>query len=187
MASKAQRRAELAALKKLDFEDKRAGQVEKILTKKIPGSEIAPVPAKVPVLKKGESRFAHNVEYNTQREDRDGSWSWGASREWHPKPGNDYIYSFLNGCCGKTWQEIDSEVVGKKGGGGKTDKRHKFYPITSICREAQNRLIDLKLDDQEHIFRFRLTGKHRLYGFVAGIIFSIVWFDELHLVYPTRV
>jgi hypothetical protein len=41
----------------------------------------------------------------------------------------------------------------------------------------------LEYDDQTVIFRFRMTGPHRLYGFRFGHVFKTVWFDHVHKIY----
>jgi hypothetical protein len=74
-------------------------------------------------------------------------------------------------------------VPGHELAGG--DKRHKAYPTNVICKEAFDRLTELEYDDQTEIFRFRMTGPHRLYGFRFGHVFKTVWFDPVHMIYPT--
>lgn len=175
MTSKAEKRRILKALKQQKFEEKRAVTVEKILSstleKKVP-----------PPYKPGDSRTPHLMLYGTQREDRIGSWSWGQAREWHPDPGNPHIYAFLDAYKVKTWGQIEAETT--RGKRGKRAQRNKTYPIGAICEEAQLRLIDLQLDDQEQIFRFRMSGKRRLFGFIFGITFETVWYDAEHLICP---
>ena len=169
------------------FEEKRAYSVEKILEKKAPYQSVRPEPKKIPVeYRAGESRYPFFLKYSKDREDRDGSWTWGQPRDWHPAPGNNLVYNYLNGYKLKTWAEIHAEVVGKKKRGGKTDIRHKFYTQGQLCEEAQYRLIELKLDDIETIFRFRMSGKQRLFGFILGITFNTVWYDRLHKIYPSE-
>ena len=175
MPSKAEKRLALQALKQQKFEKKRAVAVEKILA--------ASLEKKVPApYKPGDSRLPHLMLYGKGREDRAESWSWGAYRDWHPDPGDDVIYAYLDGYLNKTWGEIEAETTrGKK---GKTAKRHKSYPIAAICKEAQERLVLLQLDDQERIFRFRMAAKKRLFGFIFGVTFETVWYDAEHLICP---
>ena len=65
---------------------------------------------------------------------------------------------FLHAYEGKTWSEIRAEMRSK-------DQRHKSYQVDQICQENQKRLFDLKLDDLEEVFRFRLGNKPRMYRF----------------------
>jgi|SRR5689334_19330 len=55
-----------------------------------------------------------------------------------------------------------------------------------LCREAWDRLVAMKRDDQTKIQRLEFTGTQRLYGFLEGNIFHVVWWDPNHEVYPSR-
>ena len=53
---------------------------------------------------------------------------------------------------------------------------------------AYQRLVDLELDDfSTDLFRFRLSGKERLYGFriEAEAMFYMLWYDPHHKIYPS--
>jgi len=53
---------------------------------------------------------------------------------------------------------------------------------------AQGDLRKRKLDETfgDEMFRFRLGGTARLWGFRANRTFHVVWWDPLHKVYPTE-
>ena len=44
---------------------------------------------------------------------------------------------------------------------------------------------DLRLDDLDDLFRFRLGNKPRLWGVIHEGVFYPVWWDPEHKVYPT--
>lgn len=69
----------------------------------------------------------------------------------------------------------------------------KLYPDFTQCpnREPLDRLNELYVNDNGEIFedvigRFRLNGKIRLYGFLRGHEFHILWWDRNHEVWPSR-
>ncbi|MEU2128489.1 hypothetical protein [Streptomyces sp. NPDC018352] len=48
------------------------------------------------------------------------------------------------------------------------------------------RLTAIGFDDALKIQRLRFTGTQRLYGFLNGNIFHVLWWDPLHEVYPSK-
>lgn len=65
-------------------------------------------------------------------------------------------------------------------------KSHSI-PVSSVCGDARKRLEDLKLDDVEYIFSFRIGKKERLWGIRFGALFLILWWDPEHTVYPMNI
>ncbi|MEU9857248.1 hypothetical protein [Streptomyces sp. NPDC047974] len=57
-------------------------------------------------------------------------------------------------------------------------------PDAPLCKEAYTRLAAMRRDDMTEIHRLRLQGKQRLYGFLNGNVFHVVWWDPEHEVYP---
>lgn len=53
-----------------------------------------------------------------------------------------------------------------------------------LSKEARDRLIALKLDDQDEVFSLRLTGKNRVFCIKDGGVMRILWWDPDHQVYP---
>jgi hypothetical protein len=39
---------------------------------------------------------------------------------------------------------------------------------------------------EDDMFRFRLAGEKRLWGFRVGNVFYVLWWDASHRVYPTE-
>ncbi|WP_435212520.1 hypothetical protein [Streptomyces sp. bgisy034] len=67
-----------------------------------------------------------------------------------------------------------------------TRRFFKEYDLPSgLCKEALDRLVAMGRDDQTKIHRLQFTGTQRLYGFLEGNIFHVVWWDPDHEVYPT--
>lgn len=55
-----------------------------------------------------------------------------------------------------------------------------------LCKAARERLAARGWDDLDSIQRLRFSGPQRLYGFLLGNVFHIVWWDPLHEVYPSK-
>jgi hypothetical protein len=72
-----------------------------------------------------------------------------------------------------TWHEIEG-------------RRHHFQPVDSICKEAQQRLAELKQDDLDGLFSLSLSGPQRVWGIRSGAVFKILWWDPDHQVYPCK-
>jgi hypothetical protein len=90
------------------------------------------------------------------------------------------IVGFLAQMERLTWAEIRAQ---NHGGG---HRKHHAIPIGSLCSEAQRRLENLKLDDLDDLFEFRLGNRRRLWGHVHDGVFYPVWWDEHHQVYPVE-
>ena len=87
------------------------------------------------------------------------------------------LHTFFHDCGCKTWQTLCSETV-------KGLAKHHAQSIGTLEKEAQDRLKALKLDDLDELFRFRLTGTRRLWGFRGdGDEFFVLWWDPDHNVY----
>ncbi len=54
-----------------------------------------------------------------------------------------------------------------------------------MISKAQSRLLHLKLDDEEELFRFRLDGESRVWGIREGRVFRILWWDPGHEICPS--
>ncbi len=121
------------------------------------------------------------MTYATGHEDREGTWSWGENRDWGDEVWRDKLEPFLKLYHNQfTWPQIEGQKTNGK-------KKHVSYPPGTIVKEARDRLIELKKDDlEESIFRFRMSGKVRLYGFRLAGIFYCLWFDRLHKICPSK-
>jgi len=73
-----------------------------------------------------------------------------------------------------TWNEIQRDK-----------KRNHSVMIEDLCKEARDRAVELKLDVDE-LFRFRLTGKQRLWGIRDRERFRFLWWDPNHEICPSK-
>jgi hypothetical protein len=69
----------------------------------------------------------------------------------------------------QTWNEI---LVRDK-------KQNHSINVEDLNTIAQNRL-SAKFIEAESLISLRVTGKHRLYGYMTGQIFNILWYDDDH-------
>jgi hypothetical protein len=110
--------------------------------------------------------------------DRRYAGAWG----WHLLSDSD-CRSLLDLMCemGRlTWEEVRQQTAGGH-------RRHHHHPVAEFCAEARNRIEELQYDDvDDRMFRFRLDGAGRLWGYERDGIFHAVWWDPNHQVYPTE-
>jgi hypothetical protein len=109
--------------------------------------------------------------------DHDGDWSWGTDERALRK-----IIEFLREMERLTWTEVRAQITGSQRRRG---PKHKPIPVGSLCTAAQKRLAELKLDDFDELFRFRLGNMERLWGVVHDEVFYPVWWDPDHNVCPS--
>lgn len=162
-------------------------KVAKELRRKLPGMSDAklvaqtgePDTAKVPVSAEPPDPLNARMSWSKVRHDSEGQWSWGVARACKEQVWTDSVESKLTEWAKKTWREIRSEATNNR-------PKHHEYEVAIICQEAFDRLAVLKLDDQDNIFRFRLDGRKRLYGFIFDAVFNTVWYDPTHQIYPVE-
>lgn len=58
-------------------------------------------------------------------------------------------------------------------------------PVSSLAKKAQDRLSELKLDDTDNLFSFRLTGTNRIWCVQHDKIMRVLWWDPDHQVCPS--
>ena len=75
----------------------------------------------------------------------------------------------LKGFESQTWNEILQ--MHKK-------QNHSINP-SLLNKVAQDRLVELHIE-AESIISLRFTGNHRLYGYMSGRVFNILWYDDDH-------
>lgn len=93
----------------------------------------------------------------------------------------DDILAKLISYEGMTWGEIQAASGGKSTGKG---TNNHFEYISQMSREAQERAKEIHLD-VDQLFSLRLTGRKRLYGILDNGIFSVIWYDSEHEIYPS--
>jgi len=57
--------------------------------------------------------------------------------------------------------------------------------ISKLVKKAQDRLLDLGIDDRDELFSMRFTGKKRVWGMRDGNVFKVLWWDPAHEVCPS--
>lgn len=127
------------------------------------------------------SRMQKLMDWTKENADIVGAWSWG-TRAWAEEDWDTIIHPNLSEFVKLTWAEIENQRTGPA---GKRRQKHHDMDICDIAREAFDRWFDLGLDEYETIFRFRLRGRARLWGYRISSKFFLVWWDKNHDIYPT--
>jgi len=106
----------------------------------------------------------------------EGEWDWSLR-------GREALnlLSVLEGMGQLTWREVKALETHSE---HKTHRLHHSQPVESICASAQRRLDDLELQLTE-VFRLRHGNMLRIWGYVQGAVFYILWFDRNHRVCPS--
>lgn len=65
------------------------------------------------------------------------------------------------------------------------EHNHKIKKC-SLCKEAQKRLIKIKLDDYDEFYSVHITSIKRLWGILEGSNFKILWWDPKHEICPIK-
>lgn len=81
----------------------------------------------------------------------------------------DEILPHLKGWETQTWQEI---LLNAK-------KQNHSINIDNLNKNALDRLIELYIE-ADALISLRLTGSHRIYGYIKGNAFQILWIDLKH-------
>lgn len=80
-----------------------------------------------------------------------------------------------------TWREIETITHGAK---NKTNNHS--IEVEKLCKEAQDRLKELKLDDVDEVYSLRLEGKLRVFGLRELNCLRILWIDREHEICPSK-
>jgi hypothetical protein len=93
------------------------------------------------------------------------------------------LLEFLRDIGNNSWSAIRAQVWSSK---RDSHRKHHEHPIEAVCEDAKTRLLAMKLNEiiGDDLFRFRVSAKQRLWGFVADGTFHILWWDPAHEVYP---
>lgn len=102
--------------------------------------------------------------------DRTGPFAWDIQ----PDPKFREVLEKLHEFEGKNWNDI------------KASGSHPI-PRNEICKEAKDRLAEIERDDVDELMSFRLTGENRVWCIQSQNIMRVLWWDESHGVYPTKV
>lgn len=105
----------------------------------------------------------------------EGAWAWRLSA----KDVSDLL-RLLEEMSKLTWREVKALTAGSA---RRSRALHHEQPVNSICAEAQRRLEELQVD-VENLFRLRHGNLIRVWGYLAGPVFRILWYDREHQVCP---
>lgn len=83
------------------------------------------------------------------------------------------VLSRLKNFESMTWREID----GNTGSHG--------VSLSSLSKEARDRLEEIRQDDAPELFSLRITGAARVWGILDEEVFRVLWWDPNHQVCPS--
>lgn len=113
-----------------------------------------------------EQYYTQSPSWNFSSCDRE-KWSIN-SEEVHMIFWNEILLHF-QGWETQTWKEI---LLNAK-------KQNHSIEVSSLNKVASDRLVKLYIE-AEAIISLRLTGTHRIYGYMKGSVFNILWIDLNH-------
>ena len=111
--------------------------------------------------------------------DFEGPWGWG---DMGRDVLLDEIHRKLSNFESMTWGEILAATGGRRSG-----NNSHFVSIEDLCREARQRLEELRRNDLDELFSLRLTGRGRVWGVRIGRVLQVLWYDRDHQVCPSSV
>lgn len=74
-----------------------------------------------------------------------------------------------------TWNEI---FVTRK-------KQNHTVSVSKLCKEAKDRLKELRLDEHEELISLRLSGIERVWGYQYLDALALLWWDPEHQICPS--
>ncbi len=118
------------------------------------------------------------VTWCIRRSDVHGAWSWGDARQWTDEEWCDDIVPKFGEFEKLLWHEVHAQS--SESG----HAMHHTHELHEVNAEAQARWLELGLEEFDTLFRFRLGGQKRFWGFRLGAHFFGVWWDRSHRIYP---
>jgi hypothetical protein len=141
-----------------------------------------PVPSGAPSVKQsprtlpelpGSSNSEDRLCWRFAHVDDDGPWGLG-------RLATDALSALLK-------QLVSFESMTVNEAFHRSDYPGKCYDLEAIPNdEALERLEACGLADQTKIWRLRIGGTGRLYGFLAGNVFHVVFWDPEHEIWPSQ-
>lgn len=99
--------------------------------------------------------------------DQTGRWAFNEERVgpvfWNT------IYPKLQHFESMTWNAIMLEAK----------KQNHSIDVEELNKDARDRLVELQIES-EALFSLRLEGKIRIYGYLEGAVYHILWYDDNH-------
>ena len=126
------------------------------------------------------SVYNMKMTWTVEKADCVDSWSSGTPRDWTESTWNAAVGPKLAEWSKLTWAEIEKLSTGTG------HQMHHSMQAWDLSKEAQERLTQLE-KSSDVMFRFRLGGKPRLWGFRILSEFEVLWYDPEHEIYPVEV
>lgn len=194
MGARSDKRAERKAKKLAQFEDSKPGIVARVGDLTQPRQHLQVVENSAPRIAPhlvrqaaqdnipkayfDGSRFGMNMTYCITKKDHDQQWSWLEPRAWTDQEWTEEIQPPMQHLSSLTWAAIDRLASGSG------HKMHHSHEITQLVEEAQRRWLELGLEEWDSVFRFRMGGTKRAWGYVVQAHFHMVWWERHHRIYP---
>lgn len=137
-----------------------ASKKKKIIQKEIP------VGRKIEQSENPDKYYAENPAWAFVNIDND---MWAFTKENIDDSIWTEIIPFLKSLESQTWNEI---LIRDK-------KKNHSIQVKDLNKIAQERLI-MRFIEAESLISLRITGKHRLYGYMTGRAYNILWYDDNH-------
>lgn len=127
--------------------------------------------------------IACNLTWCTTISDVEGEWSWREQRCWTEDEWQTQILPSFNSLEKSTWSEIlfEQKTPAK---GGKSVSKHHPQELMTLVQEAQDRWIEVGLEEYDTAFRFRFANTVRAWGIKLQGHFYLVWWERYHRIYP---
>lgn len=130
-------------------------------------------PRNLPLELPGAANSGDRLCWRFTHVDNDGPWGFGALT--------------AEALCDLLKQLVSFESMTVNEAFHKGDEPGKSYDLEELPNpDALARLEAVKLGDQTKIWRLRIGGTGRLYGFLTGHVFHVVWWDPHHKVWPSH-
>ena len=124
-----------------------------------------------------------NLTWCTTVSDLDGKWSWQEQRCWTDEEWQTQILPNFSLLEKSTWSEILFEQKTPAKGGRSVPKYH-HQELTTLVQEAQDRWIEIGLEEYDTAFRFRFANTVRAWGIKLQGHFYLIWWERYHKIYP---
>jgi hypothetical protein len=198
VSKKGEERAKRLAEKLEKFEASRAATLAKVVPDHLPKAAADPTPPQEPklaphIVRKLEAearepkavfdgaRFDEKVTWCITKADREGAWSWHEARDWDDAEWSQIIGPKFAEFEEMTWAQVDSFSSGSE------HKMHHGQPFGRIVDEAQDRWRERGLEEfADAIFRFRLGGTRRAWGYILQAHFHMVWWERHHKIHRKK-
>ncbi|MCD8012352.1 MAG: hypothetical protein LUG99_04140 [Lachnospiraceae bacterium] len=125
-----------------------------------------PIEKSIAQSRNPEQYYTENPAWSFSNSD---SQMWAFSREQIGDLIWEEILPRMKALETQTWSEI---LVRDR-------KQNHSIDVNDLNKAAQDRLAERYIE-AESLISLRVTGNHRLYGYMSGRVFNIIWYDNDH-------